>query len=518
MTNVPNSYDVVPYLSLPYAQSHPSRLATIATLFGMRPQPIERCRVLELGCAAGGNILPLAEQLPGSRFLGVDLSQRQIDEGRARAESLEVSNLELRQEDMRQFAAETGEFDYIIAHGVFSWVPKEAQEELFRICARHLAPQGVAYISYNTYPGWRLKESVRDIFLFRSRKFSDPRDRARHAREFLNFLSQAVPTKDHAYGMLLKSEFDMLREQDDWYLTHDHLETNNLPVLFHQFMERAEAHGLQYLGESDLRSMSISNFSKGIETVLRDVSEDLIELEQYMDFVRNRTFRQTLLCRREVALDRGLGPERIQSLSVASGAQPEGGKARLSSNEQVTFRGPISVLKTSEPLVKSAMVELAHAWPQAIPFPQLLAGAQARLRKRPVEEDARSLAEPLLRCYATSLIELWYRPLDFTKTVSERPLASRLARLEAQAGVRVTNRRHETVVLSDVERFLLQELDGTHDGAAVVELLLERTRRGDLSIKRHGSPVEADDELRAILRDAVESSLPRLGQQALLVA
>src|SRR5262245_46429032 len=82
------SYDEIPYESHPYPQSHPERLATVATLFGMTPPPIEACRVLELGCAAGGNLIPMAQTLPGSTFLGIELSARQADEGRATIEAL----------------------------------------------------------------------------------------------------------------------------------------------------------------------------------------------------------------------------------------------------------------------------------------------------------------------------------------------------------------------------------------------------------------------------------------------
>ena len=73
-----SSYDDIPYESHPFAQSHPNRLFTIGTLFGMRPTPVQKCRVLELGCAAGGNLIPMADYLPESQFVGVDNLARQI--------------------------------------------------------------------------------------------------------------------------------------------------------------------------------------------------------------------------------------------------------------------------------------------------------------------------------------------------------------------------------------------------------------------------------------------------------
>src|SRR5262245_8757143 len=163
---VQTSYDVVPYESNVFSQSHPDRLATIATLLGMRPAPVTDCRVLELGCASGGNVIPMAVSLPGSRFVGIDLSSRQIEMGRRTVESLALTNLDLKQFDIRNLTKDVGQFDYIICHGVFSWVPREVQDKILEVCAQNLSPRGVAYVSYNTYPGWHMRGLIRDMMLY----------------------------------------------------------------------------------------------------------------------------------------------------------------------------------------------------------------------------------------------------------------------------------------------------------------------------------------------------------------
>ncbi len=91
------SYDEVPYASHAFPQTHPNTMATVATLFGMTPAPVTNCRVLELGCAAGFNIIPMAAALPDSRFVGVDLSSRQVAEGQEAIKALGLTNVELRQ-------------------------------------------------------------------------------------------------------------------------------------------------------------------------------------------------------------------------------------------------------------------------------------------------------------------------------------------------------------------------------------------------------------------------------------
>ena len=113
-----SSYDETPYRSFPFRQSHPDRLATIALLFGLQTASVGKCRVLELGCASGGNLIPMAEQYPGSTFLGIDGSRRQIEDGHSLLEGLDLLNLELRHQDILVFTAEPGEFDFIICQAL----------------------------------------------------------------------------------------------------------------------------------------------------------------------------------------------------------------------------------------------------------------------------------------------------------------------------------------------------------------------------------------------------------------
>ena len=166
-------YDEFAYVSRAHPQTHPSRLAALAKLFGMQPAPLSGCRVLELGCASGGNLLPMAAQTPSASFLGIDLSGRQIADGQAVIAELGLSNIGLRHLGIAHVDESLGKFDYIIAHGVYSWVPQEMQEKILSICKENLAPNGVAYVSYNTYPGWRMRGMIRDMMLYHARPFGE---------------------------------------------------------------------------------------------------------------------------------------------------------------------------------------------------------------------------------------------------------------------------------------------------------------------------------------------------------
>src|SRR5437868_15404402 len=147
------SYDEVPYPSLPYPYPHPDHPAVVATLLGLSPARPDRCRVLELGCAGGGNLIPMAYTYPESTFLGIDLSVEQIRQGEELREALGLANIELRAMSILDVDDRFGTFDYIICHGVYSWVPEAVQDKILEVCARHLAPEGIGFVSYNTFPG-----------------------------------------------------------------------------------------------------------------------------------------------------------------------------------------------------------------------------------------------------------------------------------------------------------------------------------------------------------------------------
>src|SRR4051812_4905588 len=127
----PTVYDDVPYSNHPYAQTHPDRLATVAILHGLEPPDPFHARVLEVGCGAGGNLLAMAAATPGIRAVGVDLSRASVEAGRAAASAIPLTNVELHEADVRALtAAPLGGFDYIIAHGLYSRVPPDAQDAL----------------------------------------------------------------------------------------------------------------------------------------------------------------------------------------------------------------------------------------------------------------------------------------------------------------------------------------------------------------------------------------------------
>ncbi len=243
------AYDALAYKSYAHYTAHPDRLAVVASMAGIRTAPVENCRVLEVGCATGGNLIPMAEQLPASRFLGIDLSERQIQAGSSVVRELGLNNIEMRCQDLMAFAETEGQFDYIIAQGVYSWVPRPVQQRLLDVCRRHLAPNGVAYVSYNTYPGWRHVELAREMMMYHAQRASDVRDQVALGRQMVQFAAEHSSAPPH-YREILQFLQGLVSGEPDENLLHDQMEWVNEPQYFWKFVEEVTANRLAYVGDA----------------------------------------------------------------------------------------------------------------------------------------------------------------------------------------------------------------------------------------------------------------------------
>lgn len=519
-----NSYDELPFPSQPLPHTHPDRLASVARLFGLQAPSIATCRVLELGCGAGGNLIPMADRLPRATFVGIDYSQRQIETGRQAIASLGLKNIELKHQDIADFDASLGQFDYVICHGVFSWVTADLQEKVLAIAKAHLVPHGVAYISYNTYPGWHQRNVLRELAWNRTPADRPPAERAARARELFQFFSHALAGDPSPAARLLKGEIDLVLPHDDAYLFHDYLENENQPLYFHEFVARAAVHGLQYLGEAAPMLMFAANFGQVVEDQLMSIGGDVISIEQHMDLLRNRGFRQTLLCHDDVTLTRFLSSASLEGLHLCGRIHPESVACDVRSHEVERFvTASNSVIASPAPVVKTALFQLGSLWPRSIAFGDLVARVAEYLGTagQPFEisaQERRNLGDNLVQCMAMGLINLHSEDDAFVTHISEFPRASSLACVQAGYTDKVTNRRHKPVKLDEVTQNLLPYLDGKHDRAALLQELSTAVSEGRLSILVNGLPATRGEAVTGILRKSLEDSLLLLAANALLIA
>jgi len=479
-----NTYDTTPYPRHAYGFTHPDRLATLATLHGLEPPPIAQARILEVGCARGANLIPMAYALPEAELIGIDLSQRQIAEGRQFVAGLGFKNVRLEHQDLATLDDSFGRFDYIIAHGVYSWVPPAVGQALLELCGRRLTDNGAALISYNAYPGCHLRQMVRAMGQFHTRAFDEPRQRASQMHALMQLLVQFAPDDGTAYKRILRSEAERLANLSDEFLLHDVLEEANYPVYFHEFVERAGACGLQYICEALPADRRRSVVAPDVYAKLAG-EFDPIELEQHLDFLDGTSFRRTVVCRSghtltRDALNRGpsddLASTPLDRLLVATPALPLSAAPELDGSrpeEFVARKNRVTAsLRCDRPIEKTALAVLGEIYPRAMPLQNLLATAAKRLGREVTAEDRREVRALVAGGFPIGVIELhrWQPPA--VNRVSAYPECSPVARFELSNGWAATTLWHDRFVIDDpIARQLVINLDGRTDRATLTDRL-----------------------------------------------
>lgn len=517
-TSPVNSYDELPYNDHVFPETSPDRLAAMATLYGMSPESPGRARVLELGCANGANLFAMAAAMPEAQFVGIDLSEGQIENGRRILGLLGLKNVTLRAMSLLDVGDDFGRFDSIICHGVYSWIPEAARAKVLAIFARHLAPEGVAYLSYNTYPGWHFRGMVREMLKYHTDAESSPQSQVNQARGLLDFLVRAVPGTEETYGRVLRDEQKMLKEIDDAYVFHEHLEDVNHPVYFHELAASAAAAGLSYLGPARFDVID-DDLPLATQKVLDTLGPDRIRREQYLDFMRNRMFRQSLFCRVERSHLATPSLEAASRLRFSTLASPQSEHPDIRSEAPEEFRSPTDDrLTTTRPLVKAALAALSAARPRSLTLDETWVEVQHLLGPALERSDtAMSLAEVLLKANRHNLTTIHVFEPPIVGQVSDRPVASAVARYQAEAEVKIYNLRQILIPLDDFSRLMIRLLDGTRDRAAIVETLVEWALDGVFEISLGEEPVRDPKPLRAAISARVDESLQELAARALLV-
>jgi len=472
------TYEVVPYESNPIHFAHPDTLATAAYLRGIEPPAFERCRVLELGCAAGGHLMPIAEAWPSAQFVGIDLSPRQIADGRRLVDALGLGNLELKAMSILDVGPELGTFDYIVAHGVFSWVPVAVRDKILEICCANLAPNGVAYLSYNVNPGWIRGTAMRELMRFQTRGETEPRQRVAQARALCEFYETALPAGNFGDG--LREWAARLGRTDDILFLHDHLEPVSQPYYFHEFAALATAHGLRYLGEAGWCS-STADLSPSVQAGLQSLcGDDEIAFEQHLDFLRGRAFRRSLVCHAEQPLS-APSPERLARLKISSVCKPVSPRPDVRSKKNERFVGDLESLTTGDPFIKAILVALAEAAPYRLPLDQLWLDVRALLQLERGQLTEEDLGAAVLFCHQSNLVALHLDAPRLTTTPGRHPTVTALVRAQAARGPDISSLLHRTVTVSDADRGLLALCDGTRDRPT---LLAELGKTGPLTAKQ----------------------------------
>lgn len=521
-------YDEVPYRSVPFPHTHPAHIGAIGALFGLDVQPVESCRVLELGSAAGMNLIPMADHFPDSEFVGVDLSTVQVEEGKALIKEVGLKNIRLLQGDISNLPEDLGQFDYIICHGVYSWIPPEVQDALLSECHKRLNAHGIGYISYNAFPGWHFRGCIRDVMKYASQKGSCPETRLKRAKRFLRFLASSVGEELGWYRMYLNSELEYLNYSEDHYILHEHLEDHNEPLYLHQFAQRLDEKGLRYLGDASIESMFIDRYGERTRDFLEAECETDIERSQWLDMLSSRHFCRSIFCRSDAEHQDAPDSKRVQNLSIRGQVAGTVAIENLFSPEPSRFLFEGTAVTVHSDFPKAAMQTLADEVPRRLAFPELVRRALEVQSKVKGEsnilvsagvnsEELDELSEILTFAWKRGLLRLRAQAgSPFSDQIPDLPQISPLSKHLVSRGEAPVGDENETLDLNDFEAMFLPLLDGKHNHQQLVQEMHQKILSQELKIWLPISGELSDEDLINFIVDACRKTLLRLLHSGLL--
>jgi protein-L-isoaspartate O-methyltransferase len=443
------------YTSQPFFFSQPASLAAMAALYGVETAPVETARVLELGCASGGNIIPMAARFPKASFVGVDIEAAEITEGERRIAALRLSNIQLEAADIVAFAERKEEFDYVICHGVLSWVPEPVQDAVFRLCRTQLSPRGLIVISFNVLPGWRLEQMIRDICFAALDPTADPLRNVSRAMARLEAIAAGTQERT-PYGFLTRQAAQRLAQADPTYLLAEHLAPVNDPFLFEDILTLAREAGLHYVSDAELTTSLPEAVLPHAAVKARALANgNAAHLQSYLDQMSGRSFRRAIFAKRAARAEPNADAFANLHASLALHRDASSPRAFHTASGH-TYTAP-------NDLVADAFGELAKAYP-ATRLISDLAPPEA------LENSVMFLA-------AAGHLRVQTTPLRTGLASAAKPIAFSVARLEAvQRPPWVTTLRHFSASLSPDAMALLPHLDGSRDQNALAEMLQGQDR------------------------------------------
>lgn len=458
-----NTYDAVAYPTVPRALAHPAHLGAVARMYGFPAPPVDTARVLEIGCGDAGHLIACAAALPSATFVGFDLSREAIARGQTIIRDAGLTNVEIEVGDITKWTANGTPFDYVIADGIYSWIPAPVREALMALVGRSLAPNGLAFFSYNVYPGCYTRRMLWEMMRFHVEGIDEPEKKIDEALRMADFIrvSREKP------GRTIQDPFDrdvenVLNKRVRSILYHDELSPVNEPVYFHQFAAHAGRNGLRFVSEVMPETMGFTTLP---EPVVRKIEhfagDDPTKREQYVDFATLRRFRQSLVAASPQKPTERPIPGAIRDLYLTGNARPESDD--LSPEAPVTFWIDENRLVIRTPLTKAALVALAECQPRRLTFEETLAITLAKLgRDTASEGEIQELLADLALAWRAGAVLLKASRPNYAPKVSGRPVASPLARAQLRDGTVATSLLHTTIRFEDVpSRTLIQLLDGT---------------------------------------------------------
>jgi methyltransferase-like protein/2-polyprenyl-3-methyl-5-hydroxy-6-metoxy-1,4-benzoquinol methylase len=522
-----NSYDDIPYNSRPVTETHPCRLGALAALFGMEPCDLKEARVLEIGCANGDNLIPHAVNNPGGQFVGIDLSKVHIDEANKYVSGLELKNIKFHNCSIADVNDDFGKFDYIICHGVFSWVPEYIRTKILTVCSKNLNKNGIAYISYNTMPGWNMHSTLRDLMLYHTKSAVSHDDKIAQSTILLNFIKdyRANSNNSNWYVNFLKKEATkLLTEHKVNYWFHEHLEKHNKAYYFYEFINKVKKHNLQYLSDCYLLSMNLNEQSEAIRIALQ-WANNIVKTEQYYDFLNNRLFRETLLCHDSIVLNRKIYNYDISKFNMTSNLTPS------ISLDQIDINDPSQSIKffhdddenifltASSPIKKAIYYSFSENINNPLDYNELISIANKKLNRDQLNEVKNTFLTDAINLVFRGYINITLQKNGINNVNKNKPCISKFNfyRVHNTASLEVVNIMHQSIVINFFEKTAFKYMDGNNDVTKICDLVLKDFDSKKIVWTDEEKHVYTAEEARKRVEELVDQAINRAVINGLLI-
>lgn len=457
------SYEEIPYVSGTYSFTHPRWTGTLARTLGVQSANPAVSRILEIGCGDGSNILPIAGDYPLAHLEGFDLSESAIEKGLDLINKCNLSNIKLFKGDINEESVVTGKFDYIIAHGVLSWISDSTRAKLFKLISDHLSPAGIAFISFNSFPGWHIRLILREAILLRINPSLKPHELIAVARTTLQEIVQLKPKFMDIGGDFLEQEVKKMLEMPDWFLFHDLLEQYNQPFYLKEVLEFAQESNLKFVCDTDLVRSSLS---------LQNPHISRVEQEQSFDIIGKRCFRSILLCKSDIPVKEHPDFSVLGASNIIGDLKPE--------FELLDHRAPVTekfshkqinlTISVKDPKIRLSLRELSKLAPQAVAFETFLSTLGTKYGC--TSDDIQNIAKNLFNLMCTGVISFSAFPFpEIPSALPDKPKVSPLAREQSTSILVVPNAFHQSVPITLDSVPLIKLLDGTRSIDQIVKEL-----------------------------------------------
>lgn len=518
-------YDEMPYHGYPFEYNRPENLKTVAALFGVDAPKLETARILELGSSDGRNLFRFAETYPKSYTLGVDLSKVEIENGQKVLDKLKLKNLDLKAMSITDLDESYGKFDYIICHGVFSWVPDFVRDSILEVSKKLLNKNGLAFISYNTLPGWNMINSVRELMMYHSENFSNVSDKIVQSRAALNFIQESLEGHETPHAQFMQTSAKHMADKEDHYIRHEYLAEENQAFYFNEFIEKAREKDLEYVGDTDVQRMYIGNLPQKAMEKLGAIN-DIVRSEQYMDFITNTQFRCTILTHKGTNISRNINDDTIQKFNYFCNIKPLDEKINIEDDSKATFyinNNKKRTVETSAPAMKAVLYTLYKNLGNPLSVDEIIKESSklvSKVSKEIIKQNIFANFGNLIFSGTTKYV--LDKPLSVYK-ISNKPKISKLAMLQIQipnynGAYWITNSMNQVVQVQPHLVGIVQYIDGKNTIDQIKEKTFIDLKEDKIYVNENDQKITDEAKLKIVADKLVNQTLEMLKNNSCFIA